>query len=181
MNNLLNEIKNLAKETSDLSIRVSEMDTKIAVQELEQIYEIIKECKGGFKFNKMVEEKISWNNHNNYRDDEVTYLKDKGVFLTEYTYYTNRNGYGSETEEYELWLLQNGELKVYKCVEEYSNFQDEANSLNRFLKSDDVLKYFKFEDILKGIKDALERRLDSLENRTKAQEERIEKLNKYLK
>lgn len=180
MTNLLNEIKNLSEEANNLAIKVSEVDTKIEINELEQIHKIIAECKGGFKFNKMMSENISWNNFNNWKDDETTYLKEKGVFLTEYNTYTHRDVYGSRTEDYELWLMQNGELRVYKCEEINSNYQDASNHLERCFITNNILEHFEFEDILTGIKKALERRLASLSNRTKAQEERIEKLNKYL-
>lgn len=180
MSNLLNEIKNLSSEIENLAERVSAVDTELEVKELEQIYKIIEECKGGFKHNKIVKEMISWNNYNNWIDDEVSYFKEKGAFLTKYNHYTSRTAHGLEKINYELWLLQNGELKVYKTIREDSNYQDERNDFNRVLVGDNVLDYFNFEAIVEGIKDALERRLESLEGRTKTQEERLERLNKYL-
>ena len=76
--------------------------------------------------------------------------------------------------------MQTGELEVYKVVEDNSNYQDDSNTLSRSYVSSNPLDYFNMEDTLDGIKDALERRMKSLTNRTKAQEERIKKLEKYM-
>lgn len=180
MSNLLNEIKNPTNEVESVSRKVEDMDITIKDAKMKQIDEILKECKGGFKFNKIVSEKTDWNNYSNWRDDVVEMFDKKGVYLTYYNEYTNRDSFGSKKINYELWLMQTGELEVYKVVEDNSNYQDDSNTLSRSYVSSNPLDYFDMEDIIEGIRDALERRMKSLNNRIKAQEERIKKLEKYI-
>ena len=180
MNNLLNEIKNLSTEIESISTKVEDMELKIQDAEMKQLDDILKVCKGGFKFNKIISKKTTWNNHINWRDDEVEYFDDKGVFLTEKNTYTNRNVYASKYIDYELWLMRDGSLSIYKCVTYDNNLQDESNFITRCYVNNNALDYFDVDDIMDGIKDALQRRLESLNNRTKAQEERIKKLEEYM-
>ena len=76
--------------------------------------------------------------------------------------------------------MRDGSLSIYKCNTDESNYQDQSNLTKRRYVNNNALDYFSMEDILDGIKDALERRLNSLNNRTKAQEERIKKLEGYM-
>lgn len=180
MNNLLNEIKNLSNEVESISTKVEDMDIKIKDAEMKQIDEILKACKGGFKFNKIVSDKTTWNNYNEMREDEVDYFFEKGVFLNKQIIHKSKEHYGEKIISYELWLIQNGVLEVYKCTEKNSVYQDDYSILERCYIDNKVLEYFETEDIIEGIKGALERRMKSLTNRTKAQEERIKKLEKYM-
>lgn len=177
MNNLLNDIRLLSEEAKDLENKIANIDTKINETSLDQVYGVIKECKGGFKFNKIVIEKLFGIN------TICTFGAEKGVFLKQTSMNRIMNEYTLSKNEfayYEVWLMENGDLSLYRVVEAYNTNATEPCELYRTHCDDDILQYFNIDDMLSGLKNALLRKMNSLNNRTKAQEERIEKLNKYM-
>lgn len=58
--NILEDIKSLSNEIERVAVEANELDTKINYLELECLRDVIKPCKGGFRFSKILETEINW-------------------------------------------------------------------------------------------------------------------------
>lgn len=100
----------------------------------------------------------------------------KGILIDQIELKEEKGQYGRNTEYRELFLLSDGNFKVFYYNEEISFFQDDSNTYTREISKYQELDQFDFDNITKNIIKALEKRLEDLGDRTKEQKKRLEKL-----
>lgn len=177
---MLDELMEIASNVITIKTKLNDMEIKINEKELDKIKEVIEKCKGGFKFKKIIEKELTWNDA--YDNDDIEYFQEKGVFL-DYEIIEEksfRDG-GSTRDRYELWLIENGELLIYISEGQWSNWQNNSNVVERYkAKNQDIMNIFNMEDVVNGIKNNLLDRMEDLGTRTKTQENRINKFNEMF-
>jgi hypothetical protein len=169
-------------------IQASEVELKSVEKEIEKIDDkriknMIEIAIKGMKFEKIYEDKKTYNDNGNYYySDEITYFKDeqgnylKGVKICEKSLEYNTDSYGGNEKARELFLLQDGSLKVFYILKKWSNCQDGVNSYNREFSEHQDITEFDVDKIIDNIEEILTDRLEKLGERSKAQSKRLEKL-----
>lgn len=172
---LISKIQANEKEIKSMKEDADKIDTN-------RLISVIEIARKGIKFEKIYENEITYNNWNSCYSDEVTYFKDdqgkflKGVKICEKSLKYNRDSYGGNKEERELFLLEDGSFRVFYLTGEWSNWQDGINNYSREISKYQGITQFDTDEIIENIEKILARRLEELGERKKVQLMRLEKL-----
>ena len=114
-----------------------------------ELHEILECCKGGFKHNKIVVRKEE---HKMEKDSlKVEFAEEKGTILTSIELENRDLKKGGCISKNELWLMQDGSLRVYTSHDTWSNniALNKPTLLTRYRAVNQDIEQFKIEDIIK--------------------------------
>jgi len=173
---IMQVIETTEKELKEIEFTVNSIDVN-------RLTEIVRICKSGLSYKRIYTEKITFNQDGNkIRLDEVTYSNQdvKGCYLDYLDNKENKYGTGRTEEEIQLWLMQDGSFQEWSYCCSISYYQGDSNSHTRkfirTLTTDQVVAFWDTNDVITGIRNALEIRLSNLGDRSKSQKTRLEKL-----
>ena len=145
-----------------------------------ELHEILECCKGGFKHNKIVVRKEE---HKMEKDSlKVEFAVEKGTILTSIELENRDLKKGGCISKNELWLMQDGSLRVYTSHDTWSNniALNKPTLLTRYRAVNQDIEQFKIEDIIKGLEEAMDRKTKNLESRLRQQQNKVKEFKKLL-
>lgn len=175
-------IDDIVKKVLEQENELDKIEEVVYENDMERLLEVTAIAKKGLKFEKIYEERTTYNNHNSWYDDETSFFTNdegkcmRGIEVAYETIEDNSDSYGGNEKKIQLFLIEDGSYKVFFEAKEYSNFQDDSNHYSREIFKNQNLNQFDFDEIIDNIYHELERRMISLGDRTKTQKARLEKL-----
>jgi len=173
---IMQVVEQTEKELKSIELVVNSID-------VDRLTEIVRICKSGLSYKRIYTEKITYSRDgNNYRTDDITYAEQslKGCYLDYRENKENKYNTGREEEEIQLWIMQDGSWQEWSYCCSISYYQGHSNSHTRKfirnLTTDQVVAFWDTNDVINGIRNALEIRLSNLGDRSKSQKTRLEKL-----
>lgn len=154
--------------------------------EKNKIVKCAKIAQKGIELSAIYEEVVVYNNWRYDRDPQFRCFKNaegrdlKGAFICSMTIKDDKNDFGRNLEEKELFLMEDGTLKVFIRKRIQSYLLDEESKDLREVSSDQDISCFDYDEIIEKISEELKKRLKKVGKRTKTQTARIEKFNKLI-
>ena len=134
----------------------------------------------GIKFSPIYEKVIIYNNCDNNPQfscfENIEGKNLKGAVICSKTIKNDKNDFGRNLEEKELFLMEDGTLKVFVRKVTISNILDGENIDVREVASDEEMSCFDYCEIVQNIEKELEKRLIRFGRINKAQTARLERL-----
>jgi hypothetical protein len=176
LESIVNQIENVQNDLSEVEKQIDEIDAV-------RLEKIIKLSKKGLTFLRIISSKCIHNcNGNCYHNDECEFFEYRGILVSSIDNGGKRDT-GYHIEDQELWLLEDGTFIETKKTGYHDYYQNAWWNWEREIvrqngegdiKVDPLL--WNVDDIIEGINTGLKERLNKLGERTKAQKERLEKL-----
>ena len=145
-----------------------------------ELQEILECCKGGFKHNKIVLRKEEYRL---IKDSlKVEFAEEKGTILTSIELENRDFKKGGCITKNELWLMQDGSLRVYTSHDTWSNniASNKPALLTRCRAVNQDIEQFRIEDIIRGLEEAMDRKTKNLESRLRQQQSKVNEFRKLL-
>ena len=151
------------------------MDNLENIQLMDELMEIVKSCKGGFKYNPIIARSNTVDGKR-----QVLYTTEKGVYITRKreVLVEKDNVIGEKFKE--LWLTQNGEFVTFETTTKREVGAEYPFHIGRKFSMNQDISQYNMENILFGIKRSLERKMKSLQNRVDSQQEKIDRISDIL-
>jgi hypothetical protein len=161
--------------------KIKTLKNEIDKSRLEKCAEIAKK---GIEFSEIYQEVIVYDNWSDYKDPQFRWLKNadgrdlKGTVICSKHIKNDGNNFVGNAETKELYLMEDGTFKVFMMKATWSNLLDEENRYFREFAFDEDISCFDYCEIIENIAKKLEKRLQKLGKRTKAQNARLERVQK---
>lgn len=172
---LVEEIEKQEKELEQIEKEVSLLDNK----RLQKVVEI---AKNGIIFEKILKEKIKYNNNREWRSDKVKYFYDekgnflRGVLVAEINLFYKEDGTGGEQIDKELFLMEDGSWKVFTYKANWTYYADCPSKYERVIAENQDISVFDTDEIIKNIIEELQDSLKYFVNEKNKQLKRLEQL-----
>ena len=161
--------------------KIKILKNEIDQSRLEKCAEIAKK---GIEFSSIYKKVLTYNNFDNDRDPQFSCFKDtegkdlKGAVICSKTIKNDENNFSKILEKKELFLMEDGTLKVFVRKVTLSNILDGENIDVREVAFDEDTSCFDYCEIVENIEKELEKRLIRFGRINKAQTARLERLQK---
>lgn len=170
---IMNQIEVTEKELDDIIKQVESIDA-------ERLQKVITITKKGIPFHRIWSKCNSHNCNTCYCPNTYEYTEFKGYLVASKDNGSSRGNTSRVDREKELYLLEDGSFAEFEYVGDFDFWQNAWNHEKRKLIESGLtvedISLWDADEILNNIEKALSKRLEGLGKRTKAQQERIEKL-----
>ncbi|MEL3961888.1 hypothetical protein MKZ01_11465 [Lysinibacillus endophyticus] len=164
---MINELLEVTEDVLKIENEVNQNQKEINSLERNYLDTVINIVRKGIKY-----EKIEKGNGKYYLDSEGKLIK--GILLDKINCVDKNLGWYCKTEDRELYLLEDGTLKVFYVIWEWR--QGDGSTLERTISKFQDVNQFDIDDIIISIENHLQDRLEELGERKKSQLARLEKL-----
>lgn len=181
---MIENIKKLINIIEEAESELTNIKNEINKLDMERLMKVINIAKRGLKFEKIYSKYVVYNNHSQWRDDEVDYFRGddgkvlKGIKVADKSIEYNSEFTGGNKEEDELFLMQDGSFKIFNHSGRWSNYQDESSKYYRTVSNNQDITRFDFDEIVENIYKEIKYRISDLGDKSKTQINRLEKLEK---